>query len=121
MSEAVGRKFSRLLGPGDEDSMPRPHEVRSVRFTGKVEAVEKGLARLTYEGTIAGSHETQSNKGKCHGDAKLTGVGVYDVSAGRMRLLVWVFEGTYTAPPPYDKPAQPYSGVVEWRAEAPAK
>src|SRR5436190_895462 len=27
--EAVGRKFCRLLGPGDENSMPRPNEVKS--------------------------------------------------------------------------------------------
>jgi hypothetical protein len=119
LSEALGRHFCRVLGPGDEDTMPRPHEVKSVHFTGTVRSVAGGVAYLAYEGTIAGSHETQSNKGKCHGRAKLTGVGVYDMKAGRLVSLVWVFEGTYVAPPPYDKPARAYSGVVEWRRRPP--
>jgi hypothetical protein len=118
---ALGRQFCRVLGPGDEDTMPRPHEVKSVRFTGKVQSVEKGIARLVYEGRIAGAHETQSDKGKCHGRAKLTGVGAYDVKAGRLLSLVWVFDGVYRAPPPYDRPERAYSGVVEWRRQRPAK
>jgi hypothetical protein len=116
LSEAVGRKFHRVLGPGDEDSMPRLHEVQAVSFIGRVKSVHDGSAYLTYEGTIAGAHETQSNKGKCHGEAKLTGVGVYDMKVGRLLSLVWVFDGTFRAPPPYDKEARPYSGVVEWHS-----
>ena len=42
-------------------------------------------------------------------------MGTYDVKAGRLRSLVWVFDGTFVAPPPYDRPARAYSGVVEWR------
>jgi hypothetical protein len=118
---AVGRQFCRVLGPGDENTMPRPNEVASVRLEGKVESVSDGIARLTYEGEIAGSHETQSKRGKCHGKAKMTGVGTYDVKAGRLLSLVWVFDGTFTAPPPYDKPARAYSGAVEWRRETPKK
>jgi hypothetical protein len=112
--EAVGRKFSRILGPGDEDTMPRPNEVKSVRFTVKVKAIEKGIAYLTYEGRIAGAHNTQSNKGLCHGEATLTGVGRYDVKAGRMLALTLVFDGLFRPVRAYDKPAK-YSGVVEWR------
>jgi hypothetical protein len=121
LSEAVGRKFCRILGPGDEDTMPRPGEVTSVRFVGKVKLVENGIAHLTYEGRITGAHETQSNKGKCGGDAKLTGVGTYDVKAGKLLSVVQVFEGSYAAPPPHDKPARPYTGVVEWRHDKPKK
>ncbi len=117
LSEALGRKFCRVLGPGDENTMPRPNEVKSVRFVGKVKSVVGGIAQVTYEGEIAGSHETQSNRGKCHGKAQLTGVGTYDAKAGRLLSLVWVFEGTFIAPPRYDKPARSYSGVVEWRQE----
>ncbi len=115
LPEAVGRRFCRVLGPGDENTMPRPHEVTLVRLVGKVMSVKDGVAELRYEGELAGSHETQSNRGKCHGKAKLTGVGTYDVKAGRLRSLVWVFDGTFVAPPPYDRPARAYSGVVEWR------
>jgi hypothetical protein len=119
LPEAVGRRFHRVLGPGDEDTMPRIHEVRSVTITGRVQSVEGGIAYLAYEGAIAGAHETQSNKGKCHGEARLTGVGVYEIKAKRLRSLVWVFDGTFRAHPPYDKEARPYSGVVEWRVERP--
>jgi hypothetical protein len=114
--EGVARRFSRVLGPSDEDSMPRPKEVRSVQFTGKVHAVEDGVAYLTYEGHIKGSHETQSNKGKCHGEATLTGVGSYDVKKRRMLSLTLVFDGVFRSVKPYDQPAK-YSGVVEWRRE----
>jgi hypothetical protein len=117
LSEAASRKFHRVLGPGDENTMPRPHEVQSVSFVGKVKAVEGNIAQLTYEGTIAGAHETQSNKGKCRGEAKLIGIGVYDVRARRMLSLVWVFDGVFRGPPPSDRVALPYSGVVEWRSE----
>jgi hypothetical protein len=117
LSAAVGRKFHRVLGPGDEDTMPRLHEVQSASFLGRVKSVEGGVAHLTYEGTIAGAHETQSNKGKCRGEAKLMGVGVYDVGARRLLSLVWVFDGTFRGPPPSDKVPLPYSGVVEWRRE----
>jgi hypothetical protein len=116
LSQEMSRKFHRVLGPGDEDTMPRLHEVRSVSLAGRVTSVEDGLAYLAYEGPITGSHEMQSNKGKCQGEAKLTGVGVYDRNAGKLRSLVWVFDATFSSPPPNDKEARPYSGVVEWRS-----
>src|SRR5262249_7154936 len=113
--ESLGRKFSRVLGPGDEDSMPRPPEVATVHFTGKVVRVADGLAFLAYEGSIAGSHRTQAKK-QTHGQAKLTGVGSYDVKSRRLKSLVWVFDGIYRGPVPYDQPAK-YSGVAEWNSE----
>jgi hypothetical protein len=112
--EEVGRKFCRILGPGDEDTMPRPHEVQSVHFVGKVKSVADGVAYLAFEGPIAGAHNTQSNKGLCHGDAKLTGVGRYDVKAGRMLALTLVFDGVFRGAGAYNQPAK-YGGVVEWR------
>jgi hypothetical protein len=119
--EGVARKFSRILGPGNEDTMPRPQEVEMVSLRGKVKQVEGSIAQLTYEGEIAGAHETQSNKGKCHGKARLTGVGFYDVKSRQLLSLVWVFEGTYAAPSPSDRPAHPYSAVVEWRRQRAGK
>jgi hypothetical protein len=119
LPEALGRRFSRVLGPGDEDSMPRPHEVTSLRLTGRVRAVEGGVAQLVYEGALAGSHLNQAKK-RTHGEVKLTGVGRFDVKAGRLLSLVWVFDGVYRGPPPYDQPAA-YSGVVEWSRDRPTK
>jgi hypothetical protein len=115
LSQAVSRKFHRVLGPGDEDTMPRLHEVRSVALSGRVKRVKGGIACLSYSGTIAGSHEMQSNRGKCQGEARLTGVGVYDTKSRKLLSLVWVFDATFRFPPPNDKSARPYSGVVEWR------
>jgi hypothetical protein len=111
--EKVGRRFSRLLGPGDENSMPRPEEVKSVRLTGTVVSVEGGVALLSYEGTMIGSHKTQSGR-FCHGEAKVTGVGRFDVKTGKVMALTWVFDGVFRNVPPYDAPAK-YGGVVEWR------
>ena len=99
--------------------MPRLHEVRSVSFVGRVKSLQEGIAYLTYEGTISGSHETQSNKGKCHGEARLFGVGRYDTKARRLLSLVWVFEGTYRPPKANEKAALPYSGVVVWHDSHP--
>ncbi len=110
--EALGRQFSRVLGPGDEDSMPRPHEVTSVKLMGRVRDVKDGVAYLVYEGSLSGSHLNQAKK-RTYGTAKLTGAGRYDVRTGRLLSFVWVFDGIYKGPPPYDQPAS-YSGVVEW-------
>jgi hypothetical protein len=117
LSPGVGRTFHRVLGPGDEDTMPRVQEVQSVSLIGRVRSVADGVAQLSYQGAIAGFHEMQSNKGKCRGEVKLTGVAVYDVREQRLSSLVWVFDGIYRGPPPADKVPLPYSGVVEWRRE----
>ena len=92
--------------------MPRPPEVTSIKLTGRVRAIEDGVAHLVYEGNLSGSHLNQAKK-RTHGTAKLTGAGRYDVRTGQLLSFVWVFDGVYKGPPPYDQPAS-YSGVVEW-------
>ena len=79
---------------------------KSVRLIGKIKSVESGIAYLTYEGQIAGSHNTQSNKGLCHGEAKLIGVGRYDTKAKRMLALTLVFDGVFRGVRPYDQCAR---------------
>lgn len=110
--EDLARRFSRLLGPGDEDTMPRPNEVTSFKLTGKVRALEAGVAHLIYEGKLTGSHLNQAKK-RTQAEVKLTGVGRYDAKAKRLLSLVWVSDGAYKGPPPYDQPRS-YSAVVEW-------
>ncbi len=117
--EAVARRFGRVLGPNDEDSMPRPSEVTAVKLTGRVRAVAGGVAELSYEGTMAGSHHTQAGK-QTHGAVTLTGAGRYDEKAGRLLSFVWVFDGTFGGPAPYNEP-RPYGAVVEWSWEQPPK
>ena len=116
IKEDVGRKFCRVLGPGDENTMPRPNEVKYVRLTGNVQSIKNGVALIAFTGKIAGAHETQSNRGLCHGEAQLTGTGRYDVKTGRMLALVWVFDGVFRNVAPHDEPTK-YSGVVEWRQQ----
>ncbi len=116
VKEEVGRKFCRVLGPGNEDTMPRANEVKAVRFTGRVQAIRDGVAYIGYQGRIAGSHETQSNRGFCHGQADLAGTARYDVKTGQMLALVWVFDGTFRDVAPHDE-ARKYSGVAEWRGK----
>jgi hypothetical protein len=117
--EELARKFSRLLGPGNEDTMPRPNEITSVKLTGRVRAIEDGVAEVVYEGKLAGSHLTQAKK-RTYGTARLIGIGRYDVKASRLLSFVWVCDGVYRAPPPYDEPRS-YSAVVEWRLDRPMK
>ena len=117
--ESLARKFSRVLGPSNETSMPRADEVESVRFTGKLRAVQGGIGYVVYQGSIAGAHAVKPGK-LTHGEANLTGIGSYDVNTGQMHSLVWVFDGVYRPPPPYDSP-QNYGGVVEWKRERAAK
>jgi hypothetical protein len=117
--QPLARKFSRVLGPADEDSMPRPHEVASATLVGRVLSVEGGVAFLAYEGALSGSHRNQAKK-HTHGEVKLTGVGRYDTKAGRLLSLVWVFDGVYRGAPPYNQPAA-YSAVAEWTRDGPAK
>ena len=116
--EAVARKLNPVLGCSCNDSLPRPEEVTAVRFTGKVESVANGIAYLTYEGHIAGSH-TSSAKLMYRSEAKLlAGAGAYDVKAGKMLSLTMVFEckrhdGKYSLP----SDPQNFGAVLEWRRE----
>jgi hypothetical protein len=110
--QELAHRFSRVLGPGDEDSMPRPHEVTSAKLSGAVKAIEGDTAYLSYEGALAGSHLNQAKK-RTHGEVKVTGAGRYDLKSGRLESLVWVCDGIYKGAPPYDQ-ARVYSGVVEW-------
>lgn len=110
--EELAKKFSRVLGPRDEDSMPRPNEVTSVEFAGKVLLVEGDLAYLGFQGTIAGNHKTQAKK-TTQSTAKLVGAGVFDLKTSELRSMTWVFDGTFRGPVPYDQPHN-YHAVAEW-------
>jgi hypothetical protein len=117
LPDELARKFSRLLGPGTEDTMPRPNEVSRVKLTGKVRFVEKGVALVLYAGELAGSHLNAAKK-HTQSETRVTGVGRYDVKARRLLSFVWVCDGLYRDPPPYDE-LRRYSAVVEWRLDRP--
>jgi hypothetical protein len=117
--EATGRKFFPLLSTGDK-VFRDPKEVTAVRIAGKVQAVENGIARLTFAGEIAGKHVGTASEGRkgqmLSSDAKLIGgAGSYDTKAGRLLSLTFVFDGRFRNYPPYDKPGSRYGAVVQWR------
>jgi hypothetical protein len=114
--EAVARQLCRGLSPSsDQSTMPRPGEVTAVRLTGQVAEVQGGVARLRYGGEVAARH-TYEGKAS-HGQARVVGVGTYDVKAKRMESLLLLFEGTHRSPPPYDKAAREAGAVMEWSRE----
>ncbi len=112
LSEELSRKFSRLLGPSDEDSMPRPKEMTAFNLTGKLDRDENGVAIITYQGSLAGGHLNAAKK-QTQGKVNILGVGRYHVKTKQMLSLVWIADGVHNRPPPYDN-AVPYSAVVEW-------
>jgi hypothetical protein len=120
---ATARKFYPLLSTSDT-VFRDPKEITSVRLAGRVEAVEGGVAHLTYEGEIAATHVGTKDEGKagkpCSGAAKLLGgVGASDVETGRLRSLTLVYDGRFRNYPPYDAPRR-FGAVVEW-ARGPAQ
>jgi hypothetical protein len=91
-----------------------------VRIAGKVQAVENGIAYLSFDGHIAGKHVGTASEGRkgqpLSSEAKLIGgVGAYDTERGRMFSLTFIFDGRFRNYPPYDNPASRYGAVVEWR------
>lgn len=106
------RQFCRLLGPGDEDSMPRAHEVTFGKMLARVSTVDEKEALLVFEGALAGSHLTHAKK-RTFGDVKVVGAGRVDTKSGRLESLIWVCDGVFKGAPPYNQPRS-YSAVVEW-------
>lgn len=123
----VARAFCRALCPvSDSDGWPTTDEISDATFTGRVEAIENGVARLSYRGHIAGVHtavgqnasglEPGQPKPTFSGDAVLTGRARFDTAKNAMRTLMFVFEGTsrrYTS----TAEARPMAAVVEWRSD----
>src|SRR5262249_30614618 len=108
--EATARQFFLLLSATDT-TFPDAREGTAVRLAGRVEKVEGGIATLAYEGEIAATHrgtKSEAREGKeCSSAATLLGgVGVYDVTSGRLRALTLVFDGRFRNYAPYDTPAR---------------
>jgi hypothetical protein len=119
----TARKFFPLLSPADT-VFRDPKEVTAVQLAGRVRKVEGGVAYLSYEGRIAGTHHGTKDEGKagkkCSADAKLIGgVGEYDVKAGKMISLTLVYDGQWRNYAPYDDPPTRFGAVVEWSRERP--
>jgi len=121
--EPVARKFYPLLSVSTV-LFRDPAEVTTVRLAGRVEAVRDGIASLTYEGEIAGTHPGTADEGKAGNKISsqarlLGGVGSYDVKTRRLLSLTLVWDGRARNWAPYDDPPTRFGAVVEWTASRP--
>ena len=122
--EEIGRRFFPLLNPFDI-KFRDPAEVTEVQLVGRVASVREGIARLVYEGRIAGTHhgtKNEGSEGKSLSSAlKMAGgVGAYDIQAGQMLSLTWVWDGRFRSYPPYADPPIRFGAVAEWHQSQPA-
>jgi hypothetical protein len=111
----------RVLSPSsDTNTMARRDEVTKARLRGKIERINKGVAYLSYDGTISGVHtwEFAPHKGKkIKAEVALRGVGTAESKTGKLQSITLVGDGRYRNYPPYDDESK-YGAVVEWRLKA---
>jgi hypothetical protein len=121
--EAVGRRFFPILNVLDV-WFGDPGEVTEVQLAGRVASVRDGIADLIYAGHIEGTHQMTKSEGR---EGRLvstrmkliSGVGTYDLRAGQMLSLTWVWDGLYGNLHDSSSPggAMRFGAVVEWRRE----
>ena len=92
LPNAVAKKLCRLTSPACYQHAPQPEWVTGVRIDARVRKSRGGVAWLSYEGTIEVTDRRLPVKNGS--TVKLTGEGVYDIKAGRMRSLRLVGSGT---------------------------
>ncbi len=125
--EAVGGDFFPMLAV-EMWEFEKRSEVTEFELAGRVASVQDGIACLVYRGHVAGDHDVTWDGGTKRSikstALKLTGgVGTYDIRAGQMLSLAWVWDGVYFG---YEKPSDRdraprfrYAVVVEWRRADP--
>jgi hypothetical protein len=123
LPEVVTRKLGRCLSPdSDQSNMPRPEEVTEARVVGYVRSVQKGVALVSFEGSLAAAHKHRIDKGKIsRSAAMLTGFARYDVRQRQLLEVVLVLEGVYHMFPPYDAEARPTVAALKWRLRRPGR
>jgi hypothetical protein len=123
--EAVCRRFFPLLNPLDV-GFRKPEQLTHVQLLGQVASVRDGIAYLVYRGRLEGSHDGTVKGKPDHVSATelmlAGGVGAYDIQAGQMLTLTWVWDGLHWGlyDPQYQSqrgPGARYGVVVEWRRD----
>ena len=115
----VARPFAKALSPmTDSIYTPRPDDAKVAELRGEVEAVSGTTVLVRYRGKWETAHDRDGGaKAPVRCAATAEGLAVYDTSAGQLRSLLLVFQGTYRGVPPWDS-AKPTAAVVEWRSSA---
>ena len=98
--KTVGLRLFPLLNPLDR-KFGDPGEVTGVQLTGRVVSVRDGIAHLSYAGRIEGTHhgtKSEAKEGQEYSSAlKMAGgVSTYDLEAGQMLKLTWVWDGRFS-------------------------
>jgi hypothetical protein len=123
--ETVGRRFFPLLNYGDT-KFRDGGDVSRVQLVGQVVSVRDGITYLAYRGQIAGTHVGTASAGKVGMQLSTSirmigGMGVYDIRAGAMLSLTWVWDGVHTGWYAIDSADPPATGrfgaLVEWSRE----
>lgn len=121
--EATARQFFPVLDNWDK-RFRKPDEVTSVRLAGKVRSVLHGVAYLTFEGDIAGTHVWGKESGPAlagkslRSELKLVaGVGACDAVSGKLLSLTLVFQGRSGDLAALRSPGQgnAFAAVARWR------
>ncbi len=112
-------KFCRCLTPStDQPHMPLPDEVTEVELVGTVRALAKGIATLSYAGSIAAVHKHPWEKGRTNrGRAKIHGAAAYDVEQRQLLSVTLFLEGLHWPYNPYNGAGYHVAAGVEWRRD----
>jgi hypothetical protein len=113
----VAKKLSRASSPLCYQHAPQPDWVTDVRLNAEVQAFKEGAAWVRYEGRIASAHRVRGTTVSDH-EVELTGYGVYDLKAKRMRSLLLVGSGSVRWPEDPKKRVT-FDALVEWNLEVP--
>ena len=121
ISKAVGLQFYPILNQVFEQ-FRSTRDVTDVQLVGRVAAERDGIAYLVYGGSIAGLHQGFREEAKqgleCFCRMKMiSGVGSYDIRAGQMLSLLWVWDARFADfhKPPFQGQPGRVGSVVEWR------
>jgi hypothetical protein len=123
--DATARQFFPVLDNWDK-RFHKTDEVTAVHLAGRVRAVRHGIAYLSFEGDIAGTHVWPKEAGPAlagktlRSELKLlAGVGAYDVEGQKLLSLTLVFDGRAGDSEKLRTPGPDgrYGAVAEWRRD----
>jgi len=117
LPEEVAKRFCRLTSPLCYQHAPQPDWVTDAHIDARVGSVEDGVARVSYAGRISSVHVAGGGGKISQQKVTLTGQGLYDTEAKRLRSLLIVGPGTLLWTEAPDQPV-PFDALAEWELQA---
>ena len=117
LPEPVARQFAPVLSPyADTRFRPRPTDLISAELDATIESIDGTRAQIRLNGRWRADWKHDGNE---HSIAAATaeGIVVFDIEKKTMRVLLMIFDGTYSYTTSEKQPhkAQPSAAVVRWR------